>query len=654
MNCTKCGQDISEGMKVCPACGTEVNDQTKQKFALELKEKIKKMIREENNFNEANNYIDLYFSMIGMDAEIIEFQEEIMKMTRLEKEQTEIPSATSSDTQLQADTSEPKAEKGGFPELEIEINKVPEQSSEPPADQQPPGDDEILFPESKGDLLNLEDEISFEDISDLKIEETQPDRQGEPQAEEDLELSDESDDELLVLEADDEILELEEDMREPQTEKKDAPENKDIMSQIENEIDRESKEQEKALATPDTRLSGFDQDILAIPDDSLSPGVGKSPDAPIAITVNGLNTSEPVESILNDLKERKKKFKRWLFIFLAIIAFIALIITLYYLSTRKGDNHQITDTPLTTRQAFRKSPATQEIKTDQNQSMQEKSYLDILARAKGYLEKGDIQNTEKMIARAKKIKTSDTLTGLELEVKKKKAEQDVFKNIEVRKNPEQTSDSEERAYNRALSSSSPILYQEYLKNYPYGKYAIEIRKKIKELEKKNRENFDQQFFQKVKLHQKIQCRDYFQNLSDKEIEILKSKKNQISQKVEIQTIDGNKVIISFSTGLMWHQWKETMDFKKAKWWARRGHAGYFDWRLPTAEEAATLSIKDIQNLLPGNISNYEIWTGDTDIKDSLKAWVYSLSRSTFKSVLGHQHKNIWSVRMIKGTKKKRF
>ncbi len=654
MKCTKCGQDISEGMKVCPACGTEVNDQTEQNFALELKEKIKKMIREENNFDEANNYIDLYLSMIGMDAEIIEFQEEIMKKTRPEKELTKIPSATSPDTQLQADTSEPEAERGSFPELEIEINKVPEQPSESPADQQPFGDDEIIFPDGKGELLNLEDEISFEDISDLKIEETQPDQQEEPQAEEDSELSDESDDELLVLEAEDEILELEEDMREPQMEKKDAPEKKDILSQIENEINLESKEQEKALASPDTRLSEFDQDILAVPDDSLSPGAEKSPDAPITTTVNGLNTSEPVESILNDLKEKKRKFKRLLFIFLAIIAFIALIITLYYLSTRKSDNHQITDTPLTTRQAFRKSPATQEIKTDQNQSMQEKSYLDILARAKVYLEKGDIQNTEKMIERAKKIKTSDTLTSLELEVKKKKAEQDIFKNIEVRKNPEQTSDSEERAYNRALSSSSPILYQEYLKNYPYGKYATEIRKKIKELEKKNRVNFDQQLSQKLKLHQKVQCRDYFQSLSDKEIEILGSKKKQISQKVEIQTIDGDKVIINFSTGLMWHQWKETLDFQKAKWWARRGHAGYFDWRLPTAEEAVTLSIKDIQNLLPGNVPDYEIWTGDTDIKDSLNAWVYSPSRSTFKSVLEHQHKNLWSVRMIKRTKRKRF
>jgi hypothetical protein len=588
-------------MKVCPACGTEVTDQTEQNFALELKEKIKKMIREEKNFDEANNYIDLYLSMIGMDAEIIEFQEEIMKKTHPEKEQTEIPSATSPDIQLQADTSEPEAEKGGFPELEIEINQVPEQSSESPADQQPPVDDEIPFPEGKVELLNLEDEISFEDISDLKIEKTQPDSQGEPQAEEDLKLSDESDEELLVLEADDEILELEEDMREPQEpqlEKKDAPEDKNILSQIEIEINRESKEQEKVLTTPDTILSGFDQDILTVPDNSLSPGAEKSPDAPIATTAKELYASEPVESILNDLKEKKKKFKRWLFIFLAVIAFIALIITLYYLSTRKDNDRQVT----------RKSPATQEIKTDQNQSMQEK-----------------------------------------------KAEQDIFKNIKVRENPpEQTSNSEERAYNRALSSSSPVLYQEYLKNYPYGKYAIEIRKKIKELEKKNRENLEQQLFQKLKLHQKIQCRDYFQSLSDKEIEILGSKKSQVSQKIEIQTIDGDKVIINFSTGLMWHQWKETMNFQKAKWWASREHAGYFNWRLPTAEEATTLSIKDIQNLLPGNVLDYEIWTGDTDIKDSRNAWVYSPSQSTFKSVLEHQHKNLWSVRMIKRTKGKRF
>ena len=273
MKCTKCSQDISEGMKVCPACGTEVNDQTKQNFALDLKEKIKKMIREEENFNEANNYIDLYLSLIGMDAEIVEFQEEIMKKSHPEKEQTEIPSA-----------SEPKAEQGGFPELEIEINRVSEQSSEPPADQQPLDDDEILLPEGKGELLNLEDEISFEDISDLEIEEPQPNQQGKPPAEEDLALSDESDDELLVLEPDDEILELEEDMREPrepQIEKKDAPEKKDILSQIENEINQESKEQEKALITPDTRLSGFDQDILTVPDDSLSPGAEKSSNAPL-------------------------------------------------------------------------------------------------------------------------------------------------------------------------------------------------------------------------------------------------------------------------------------------------------------------------------------------------------------------------------------
>ena len=68
----------------------------------------------------------------------------------------------------------------------------------------------------------------------------------------------------------------------------------------------------------------------------------------------------------------------------------------------------------------------------------------------------------------------------------------------------------------------------------------------------------------------------------------------IQHEYEANTIDENKIVIDNATGLMWHQSgsPEDMSWQDAKEWVKKlnnsGYARYYDWRLPTVEEAASL------------------------------------------------------------------
>ncbi|MCP4412092.1 MAG: DUF1566 domain-containing protein, partial [Gammaproteobacteria bacterium] len=95
----------------------------------------------------------------------------------------------------------------------------------------------------------------------------------------------------------------------------------------------------------------------------------------------------------------------------------------------------------------------------------------------------------------------------------------------------------------------------------------------------------------------------------------------IKHKYEVKTIDDDKVVRDFATGLMWHQSGsyEYMRRNEIKKWVRslnrRGYAGYCDWRLPTVEEAVSLLESSEKN---GSLyidtafdkKQRWIWTGD--------------------------------------------
>ncbi len=96
----------------------------------------------------------------------------------------------------------------------------------------------------------------------------------------------------------------------------------------------------------------------------------------------------------------------------------------------------------------------------------------------------------------------------------------------------------------------------------------------------------------------------------------------IQHEYETKMIADDKVVIDRATGLMWHPSGsyEYMKRKEVKKWIRdlnrKGYAGYYDWRVPTAEEASSLLEGSEKN---GNLyidtvfdeKQRWLWTGDS-------------------------------------------
>ena len=124
----------------------------------------------------------------------------------------------------------------------------------------------------------------------------------------------------------------------------------------------------------------------------------------------------------------------------------------------------------------------------------------------------------------------------------------------------------------------------------------------------------------------------------------------IKHDYNLKTIKGDKVVVDNATGLMWHQngSDKKVKWKKVQEWINefnsRKHVRYTDWRLPTAEEAASLLEPSKKN---GNLyidpifSNRQkrIWTGDKF--DSPRVWVVLFNRGSvhwgFVSGLNSSH-----------------
>ena len=96
----------------------------------------------------------------------------------------------------------------------------------------------------------------------------------------------------------------------------------------------------------------------------------------------------------------------------------------------------------------------------------------------------------------------------------------------------------------------------------------------------------------------------------------------IQHEYETKTIGDNKVIIDHATGLMWHPSGsyEYMKRKEIKKWIRslnsKGYAGYYDWRVPTVEEASSLleaSEKNGSLYIDAEFDKKQrwLWTGDS-------------------------------------------
>ncbi len=75
----------------------------------------------------------------------------------------------------------------------------------------------------------------------------------------------------------------------------------------------------------------------------------------------------------------------------------------------------------------------------------------------------------------------------------------------------------------------------------------------------------------------------------------------VNHNYEKKSISVDSVVIDNATGLMWYQYSSIAckRYDKAMRWVRKlnrkGYAGYYDWRLPTVEEAASLLEQNRRN-----------------------------------------------------------
>jgi hypothetical protein len=123
-------------------------------------------------------------------------------------------------------------------------------------------------------------------------------------------------------------------------------------------------------------------------------------------------------------------------------------------------------------------------------------------------------------------------------------------------------------------------------------------------------------------------------------------------------VKDDKVVVDFSTGLMWHQSgsSDYMTLETAKFWISNlncnGYAGYHDWRIPTLEEAASLleSKKNNADLYIDPVfSNQQpfIWTGDKESENGFWVWVVYFSLGFMKYDFNNDFYSVRPVRSLK-------
>ncbi len=130
----------------------------------------------------------------------------------------------------------------------------------------------------------------------------------------------------------------------------------------------------------------------------------------------------------------------------------------------------------------------------------------------------------------------------------------------------------------------------------------------------------------------------------------------ILHQYELKSTVYEKVVIDHATGLMWHQngSERFKDKEKIAGWVDnlnlKGYAGFNDWRLPTAQEAASLlePTQKFSNMYVDTVFDNKqpwIWTGDSYGDDA--AWAIS---ACYGSVFWSKFNEYYSIRPVRSMK----
>jgi len=687
------------------------DDQVKEKLKQGLLKKIKETYHIKKDYPEALSYINYYISNIGTDDEILMYKNKIEKkitpeMDPIEPEENKVepifsespeipdqdiktriktgpePTEDKQDEHLLepaflVDTQEESEKKEDNVEtkevLELAPDELIQESDSPESSEELPAFDTFddMFELEKKDLKKDQAKTESADMIKIKMAEDEEEifdieNNQLPEDEKGLDLDFEHKDEPNILDLN------EKNGVQPQ-DKKDEIE---VISEVETPSKTDDVEssvrvdQEETFSFESPQISSLDEEVveiqtettdqlepeqeLSLLDDEEPVDSGKKKLLDFSIPSKDKPIIKPIGTGFSVYKVFQKFSKKQILIGIAVLV-VLLAVILFFLLKNNDDLPETT--PPKVESVKKKKTAAQKLAEIQKQKSlnnkidaQNTEFKKYISIAEEYYKKGDYKKSQENIKLAKNIKTNAKLIQLENQIQKKISENNIEEILETPqplKKVEPEISKEEKAYKRIASSDNISILEDFLSKYPAGIYAIEIKKRINTLKKKEMDLIKKQIYSDARLYKKIQLRSEFQYLSQQTIKTLINKAKKIKNRYESKILDGEKILIDYATGLMWHFWEEPMEFSKAKWWSARRYAGYHDWRLPSAEEVSSLL-----NISSGHIppkiksTQYEVWSGDFNNTDSSRLWVFIFSKKNFRAIDSYQYKYLCSVRSL--------
>ncbi len=262
----------------------------------------------------------------------------------------------------------------------------------------------------------------------------------------------------------------------------------------------------------------------------------------------------------------------------------------------------------------------------------------LFKQAQHHFQSGDLEKAKEVCAEAMALKKTDALVYLEGQINDKIESIAKQQAIEAKRKQDQDD------YDRAIRIDTIAAFENYLKKHPEGEFVGSAKSMINKITKRNYQNRLKEIIEKANQYRKIRLRSKNGEINQAITRRISSKGRIINQ-FEIQTIEGDKILIDYATGLMWMVAKYRMAFEKARFWAVRHYGGYYNWRLPTAEEVYSLKGVSPSNIFRQSIQGVVIWTGDGDF-DSANYWVFSLTKGSFTTGNVYDSYNLIAVRTI--------
>ena len=266
-------------------------------------------------------------------------------------------------------------------------------------------------------------------------------------------------------------------------------------------------------------------------------------------------------------------------------------------------------------------------------------------KAENYIKSGDVHNARLQMILAESITPPDNM------LKRKEKIQNSIKSLEKKneiknKKIKQSMITEEEDFKKAESYNTIESYKRYLNKYPSGKFKFKAKSNIEKLTREKTKEELNLIRSKTRQYQRVQLRFGYIEFAQKDIKKIEALLYNLKNRFERKEIRNEKIIIDYSTGLMWHLWETQMDYYKAEWWTTRGYAGLFSWRIPTLEEALSISTIDSEYFLNKPLSSIQIWTGDKVSSESGTVWILDLKTKQCSSSAKSSFKHLFSCRKI--------